>query len=261
MASLSLWPREHGAYGQVAFPLLTAFAVAGISAGGLLFAAAVVAGFLGHEAAAVLLGLRGVRARQDGRGAALRWFLACSAVAIGATLAALGAMAPAVRWSIAVPVVPAAALVAAMVHGREKSWYGEVAAALAFSGTALPVALAAGAPVTSALTVAIPFALLFVASTLAVRVVILRVRAGGNPGASSATRRAALVVSAGGLLGLGALAAAGTVPAAILVAALPGLLLAAGVALVPPAPTRLRSLGWTLVAVSVLTAVLVLVGV
>jgi len=35
-------PREHGAYGQMAFPLVTAFGVAGVSAGGLLMATAVI---------------------------------------------------------------------------------------------------------------------------------------------------------------------------------------------------------------------------
>ena len=50
-------PREHGAYGQIAFPTLTAFLVSDVSVAGLLIAAAVVAGFLAHEPAAVLLGL------------------------------------------------------------------------------------------------------------------------------------------------------------------------------------------------------------
>jgi hypothetical protein len=48
-------PKEHGAYGQIAFPILTAFLVSGVSVAGLLIAAAVVAGFLAHEPAAILL--------------------------------------------------------------------------------------------------------------------------------------------------------------------------------------------------------------
>ena len=66
-------PREHGAYGQLVFPLVTAFGVAGLSSGGLLLATAVIAAFLAHEPAAVRFGQRGVRAsREDGAGAA-RW--------------------------------------------------------------------------------------------------------------------------------------------------------------------------------------------
>jgi hypothetical protein len=39
--------------------------------------------------------------------------------------------------------------------------------------------------------------------------------------------------------------------------AAPGLLTAAVIAVYPPAPSRLRTLGWTLVAISVLTTALV----
>jgi Cu/Ag efflux pump CusA len=47
-----LLPKEHGAYGQIAFPLATAFAVAGVSAAGLFLCITAVAGFLAHEPAA-----------------------------------------------------------------------------------------------------------------------------------------------------------------------------------------------------------------
>jgi hypothetical protein len=50
----------------------------------------------------------------------------------------------------------------------------------------------------------------------------------------------------------------GIVPASTIAAAAPGLLTAAAIALRPPAPSRLRVLGWTLVAISVLTTVIVI---
>jgi hypothetical protein len=87
----------------------------------------------------------------------------------------------AARWSVVVPAIPAAVLIVAMVNGREKSWFGEAAAALAFAGVSVPIAMAAGASMAVGLAIAIPFALLFTTTTLAVRVVILRVRAGGDP--------------------------------------------------------------------------------
>lgn len=62
---MSLWPKEHGAYGQAAFPLLAAFGVAGPSPAGVLLAVAVAAGFLAHEPAVILLGRRGPRARRE----------------------------------------------------------------------------------------------------------------------------------------------------------------------------------------------------
>lgn len=254
---MSLWPKEHGAYGQVAFPLIAAFGVAGVSAGGALFAAAVIAGFLAHEPALVMLGLRGSRAKRDLQASARLWLGACLAAAAAAGLGALFTIDPAARWSIAVPLVPAVVLAVAAGRGEEKSWYGETAAALAFSGAAVPVSMAAGLSPAVAAAVAVPFALLFVASTLAVRVVILRVRGGGNPGAAALSRRAALWVAIGGIAGLGFLTAGGLTPAAVIAASAPGLLTAAVVALRPPGPARLRTLGWTLVAVSVLTTAIV----
>jgi uncharacterized membrane protein YdjX (TVP38/TMEM64 family) len=44
-----MWPKEHGAYGQLAFPLVTAFAVAGIPPAAALTALAAVAAFVAHE--------------------------------------------------------------------------------------------------------------------------------------------------------------------------------------------------------------------
>jgi hypothetical protein len=258
---MSLLPKEHGAYGQIAFPLVTAFGVAGISTAGLLLTACVVASFLSHEAAAVLLGLRGPRARRCLGRRALRWFGCCLVVGTAAGVGALLTIDAAVRWSIAVPLAPALLLAIATARGHEKSWHGEVSAALAFSGAAVPVSLAAAAPLKTGLAVAIPFALLFVASTLAVRVVILRVRGGGDHRSMRATRRSALAVAGSGLAVLGVAVTAGALSPFVLVAAAPGLLTAAVIAARPPAPAHLRPLGWTLVAVSVVTATIVVVAV
>ena len=254
---MALFPKEHGAYGQIAFPLIAAFGVAGASAAGVLFAAAEAALFLAHEPVLVVLGQRGARATRELRRSAARALAGCLVVGAAAALGALVTIEPSARWSILVPVVPAALLAVATVRGREKSWYGETAAALAFSGAAIPVSMAAGLPLSLAATVAIPFALLFVSSTLAVRVVILRVRGGGDARATSATRRAALSLAVGASVALGIVAARGLLPASIIAAAAPGLLTASVIALRPPAPSRLRTLGWTLVAVSVLTTALV----
>lgn len=259
LAMSSLWPKEHGAYGQLTFPLLTAFAVAGVSKGGLLLAAAVAAGFLAHEPGVVLLGRRGGRARRELRGRAVRWLACCLTTAAAAGIGAALAIDPAARWSMAVPLVLAFVLAIAIVRGQDKSWPGEVTAALAFSGAAVPVSLAAGASVATAAAVAIPFALLFSVSTLSVRVVVLRVRGGGDPRAASATRRAALSLAGGATAALVVATATGQLSPSILLAAIPGLLTASLVAAHPPAPTHLRTIGWSLIAASVVTAALVVV--
>ena len=250
-------PKEHGAYGQVAFPLLTAFGVAGISTDSLLLAIAVVAGFLAHEPAAIVLGLRGSRAKRELGGSATPWLHGCLAIAVAAVFAAFIGLGPVARRSLAIPAIPTFLLILAMVRGREKSWYGEAAAALAFAGASIPVTMAAGASINVALAVAIPFALLFTTTTLAVRIVILRVRGGGDPRATTATRGATLAISSMATVTIGAMTVAGWLPSSVLLASAPGLLTASIVAARPPAPARLRSLGWTLVAISTLTAVIV----
>lgn len=252
-----LLPKEHGAYGQLTLPVVTALSVAGVSTAGLLLTASAVAGFVAHEPAAILLGLRGARVRRELRGAAIRWLSVCAGIAIVAGTISVVAMERDVRWSIAVPIGPAVLLGIATVRGREKSWYGELAAAFAFAGLAVPLSIAAGAAVTTAAAVSVPFALLFVTSTLAVRTVILRVRGGGDAPATAATRRSAFAVTGAGAGGLGWLTAIGVLPAAALVAATPGLLTALAIIARPPQPARLRSIGWTLVGVSVLTAAIV----
>jgi hypothetical protein len=252
-------PKEHGAYGQVAFPLATAFGVAGISTGGLLVSVAVIAGFLAHEPAAIVLGQRGSRARHELGASAAIWLGCFLATGIAAGVAAAVSIDPVARRALAIPSIPAIVLILAMIQGREKSWYGEAAAALAFSGVAVPVTMAAHAPIDVALAVAIPFALLFTTTTLAVRVVILRVRGGGDPRAMEATRRAGFVISATATALLGAMSIVGWLPSSILIASAPGLITATIVAARPPAPTRLRTLGWTLVGISTLTAAIVVV--
>jgi hypothetical protein len=260
MSGFRVWlPREHGAYGQIAFPLGAALLVAGLSAPGLLLAAGAIAAFLAHEPAAILLGQRGPRARRELGAAATRWLTCCLLVGAGTAAAAALMLDRALLWSLAVPALPSLLLAVAMLRGREKSWYGETAAACAFSGVVVPVTLATGASVEVALSVAIPFLVLFTTTTLAVRVVILRVRGGGNARATAATRRATLAICAASTVLLATITTGQWLPWWVMVAAAPGLIVAAVVVTRPPSPARLRLLGWTLVGVSTFTtAVIVL---
>ena len=255
-----LLPREHGAYGQLLFPLVTGLLVAGPSVSGLWTIAAACALFVAHEPAAVLLGVRGVRARREQRGRAMRWLAITIAMGLIAGLAAVATARRDALWAFLPPLAAGAVLLAAMISRREKTSFGEVAAAVAFASLAVPICAAAGAPPETAAVVAIPFALLTVAGTLAVRVVIVRVRGGGNPRAAAATRRAAFTVGAAGIAALAAAGAYGWLPWTALLASLPGLGVATVVAARPPSPAKLRTLGWTLVAASAATMAIVLAG-
>jgi YwiC-like protein len=257
---MSLLPKEHGAYGQMAIPLVTSFVVAGASTPALLIAVGVVAAFAAHEPLLVLLGRRGARAAREESRRAARWLSLTSAVAIVAGLVALWLVSPSVRPWFLVPLVPGALVMGAIGANREKSSLAEVAVALVFSLVAVPVCLAAGASVEAALAVGVAFAAVFVPGTLAVRFIILRVRGGGDTRAARSSRVALLVVTSAGTLGLSAAAMRTRLPWSTLIAAAPGLASASWLALFPPPPSRLRTVGWTLVMTSVATAVILMVG-
>jgi hypothetical protein len=255
---MSLLPREHGAYGQVTFPLLTALIVAGPTAAGLCVGAAAVMGFLAHEPLLVLLGRRGVRARAEQERAARLRFAVTGAIALVAGVLAALALPADARWSLLLPVVPAGVLLVAIAAQSEKSILGEAAAAVAFSSIAVPVCLAGGLPTGVALAVSIVFAAIFLSGTLAVRGVILAVRGGGNPRMARATRLSTVLLAAAVAAALVVAASRALVPWAATVAVCPGLIAGIWIATFPPSPAQLRTVGWTLVATST-AAVLILV--
>ena len=104
----ALLPKEHGAYGQLAFPAVTACASSGVTAATLLLIGAIVGGFLAHEPILILSGRRGERVRVAQRAFALPWLVSLIALTVLAGGAALILMPAPLRWSVAAPVVPAA---------------------------------------------------------------------------------------------------------------------------------------------------------
>lgn len=257
---MSLVPKEHGAYGQMAVPLVTALAVAGPTPAAALTVMAVVMSFLAHEPLLVLMGHRGARVRRDTGAAARRWLIVTGIVAAGTGLLAVWLSAAAWRWTFLLPLAPAMALVPAVLRGREKSGWAEVSVSLAFSLAAVPTCVAAGASPLAGLAVALPFAVVFVAATLAVRGIVLGVRGGGDPRAQARARAATLIVVVAGTGALVAGAGAALLPWTSVAATLPGAILAAGLALVPPPARQLRAVGWTLVAISLTTAAVLVIG-
>lgn len=244
----------------MAFPLVTSFAVAGVTRPALLLAVGVAAAFLAHEPLLVLLGRRGPRARREQWRRAVAWLVFSSATAVGAGLVALWSVPLAIRYWCLLPLVPAAFLAQAIAVENEKSLPAEVAVALAFSLAAVPVCLAAGASTRTALAVGIAFASIFVSGTLAVRVIVLEVRGGGNPRKAWATRRAVLGLTSAAGAGLVAAAWYSVLPWTTLLATAPGLAAAGWLAAFPPAPTRLRAVGWTLVAAAAAAALILVAG-
>lgn len=255
-----LLPKEHGAYGQMLFPLVTSVIVAGLHPASLLLASAVIAGFLAHEPFMLLLGFRGVRAKREGHRDAVAGLAIFGVLLVVTGLFAVGLMPGPARWSIILPLVPALFLLIEAASGREKAWPAEVAVAVAFSLTSVPICMAAGAPFGIGAMIAAAFIVNFVLATLGVRVIILRVRAGGNLRAASATRNAVFTLAAIAVAAGVAALVAHAAPVFALAALLPGLVSGVIVAWQAPPPSQLRIVGWRLVGMSTLIAVMLIVS-
>jgi hypothetical protein len=250
-----MWPKEHGAYGQLLFPLITALAVGRPTAPAVLLSAAALLAFIAHEPFLVLIGQRGTRAARDLRATAGVWFGVAASGATACGVAAVVIAPASVRLALVGPAALGATLLAVILARREHSGGGEILTALTLSSLALPVGLAAGAPPTAATTCAAAFGAVFVSGTVGVRAVIAHTR---RPPAKSA-RAGAGLVAVGMLVLLQGIASMGLGARSAPWAALPVCLLAVLLAIAPPSAQRLRTVGWALVATTVATATLLMV--
>lgn len=245
-------PREHGAYGQLLFPLLTAMAMGRPSFAALAVGAGAVAAFVAHEPLLVLLGRRGARARRAQRHEARWWLLVCGAAALflGATAVAL--LPAASRWTVSVPLTLTAVAAVWIARGKERSTSGEILVAAALASVSFPVAVASAVSTMGALTCALVFTAAFTAATVSVRAVIRAAHGTGGP----VERVAALGTVVLLLTGVAALALSGVILPAGLWAASPVCAVALVLALAIPPPRYLRQIGWMLVGASPLTGVI-----
>jgi YwiC-like protein len=251
-------PREHGAYSQMALPLATSLVIAGGSPAGLFITIAVVCGFLAHEPLLVLLGGRGARALKATQPRATVWFAVTVVAMVAAGAAAVRFTPVAVRWSLLLPLVPAAWVVASAFTRQEKQASTQIAVALAFALATIPICLGAGIERATAISIAFVFASVYVTGVLCVRTIVLGKRGGGNPAASRATRRALVLIVAGSALTIGVAIAGAWMRWPSLIAALPGLATAVMLA-IRRSPPPLKTVGWSLALTSA-AAALILIG-
>jgi hypothetical protein len=210
---------------------------------------AAVAAFLAHEPLLVVLGRRGTRARrQDGKRAERLLALATTFFALAGGFAlVLGGE----RWTTLLPTVALTLLSGVFLfYNREKTLAGEIVAAATLSSLALPVGAFSGVAESTAAIVALVWTLGFSLATFSVRQVIA-------VGRDHRRRdRLLAVVPSVGVATL-AFATIRLVPGAVLGWSLaPFVVMSAGLSLVPPAPRHLKRVGWSLIATSVLTLVL-----
>lgn len=252
----SLLPREHGAYAEILLPLAAVMLAGEPGIASLLLMMAALAGFLAHEPVALLLGRRGLRARDAHRAAALGW-LACLGVVGGACAAAAlrGADAVLVRATIA-PVALAATTGILLLVRRERTTVGEIVAATALASTAIPVGVAAGLSAPTAIAIAAVWSIGAALATATVRGIILAAKQRQSIQPEAATTAAVLVlaVAAG-------LSAVGDVPSWIPPALCPLAFVSVALGAFRPRPSNVRQVGWSLVGANIVTLAIVVSGV
>jgi hypothetical protein len=240
----ALWPKEHGAYGQIAFPLVTALALGrpSLASGSLALGAS--AAFVAHEPLLVALGLRGARARREHGARATQLALGCGALALACGACGWWLAGMSVVLASIPPLLLVAALLPLVVKGLERTTAGEVLAGAALSAAALPVAAAGGVSLALGAHVWAAWVVAFTASTSAVRLVIGRHKTGARD-------RSLVALSAAATIAAGALSVCSPVG----LAAFPMVVAGWGLVARPPHPKDLRRVGWTLVACSSATAI------
>src|SRR5512144_1204189 len=127
----ALVPREHGAYGQLAMPLVAALAIGRPTLASAALTVAFVAAFVAHESLLVVAGQRGRRALEVDGPRARRTLSLLGAVALAA--AAVGvALAPvAARAALVAPALLAGAVGWLAVRRLEMTTGGEMVAGAA----------------------------------------------------------------------------------------------------------------------------------
>lgn len=263
-------PREHGAYGQLLFPLVTAVAIGRPSAAALLLGGAAVALFVAHEPVLVMIGRRGAAAQRVRRREAVTWLI--GSVSAAAVLGALAIvwLPAAARWTVAVPAVAAAAAALFVARGHERTTAGEIVVAAALASVSFPVAIAASATTIAALTCALAYTAVFIAATVSVRAVIGAAfpQRAGIADATRTTQRwggryrsGALMIATLAFAAVAALALQRVILPAAVVAALPMSVVAVALVVLLPPPRYLRRIGWTLVGATALTGIILVAAI
>jgi hypothetical protein len=256
----SLLPREHGAYAQLAFPLVTGLALALPSLSTLAFGASAAAFFLANESAVILLGARGKRLQERDGPRAKVW----GGILLGAggTLGAVGLSAgwPAVWPWVLFPFFSSLLLVPVVLMGREKTLLGELLVITSFATLILPMAAASGVDPTRGALASAVWWLSFGLGTIEVRAIKARHKGTGRIGwtgwVPQITSGAVVVGAAYLALGQGGYPLLAGPAAALLLPALAIFSLS----LFRVHPKRLKRVGWSLVAANSLALLLLLQG-
>ena len=253
----ALVPREHGAYAELVFPLVTALGLGGLNFAQLLLVIATVAAFLAHEPILVLAGERGRRALVHFKHKALRLALILLAIAVATGSLGWWNAPPGARATLVLPLIFAALLIPLILSHREKTLVGELLVAFTFSSALIPIAMAGGVAPRIAVTAGAVWAWIFLLQTLTVR----SVRASGKESINSdRSFLASLVAGVTGIFAAIAVTLAGALPLLAGAAIVPAALVAPTCALAGVQARHLRTLGWSLAAIDTVALAALLIA-
>lgn len=258
-AQRKMVPREHGAYAELLFPIVSVLLGGAPTASTWLLAIGAVGAFLANEPLLVLFGQRGTRMQREESDRAKRALLVFSLVALGAGISGLVLAPTQVQYAIVVPLLLGVTLVMLAIQGLERSMFGEGLAAATLSSIAIPLGLSAGLGRTVTLSVAILWLTTSLLGTAAVRLTVARTKAKTDEDLRRvAFKRGVLILVSSVAIIVGMVGLSGSRDGfSILAAAMPVALVVLAVATLRPTTRRLRLMGWSLVAANLVSLIAV----
>ena len=176
-AQRKMVPREHGAYAELLFPIVSVFLGGSPTTATWLLAVGAIASFLANEPLLVLFGQRGTRTKRAESDRAKRALLVFLLLALGTGVAGLLLTTTVVQYAVGVPLLLGAALMMLAIQGLERSMMGEGLAAATLSSIAIPLGLSAGLDLTLTLAVALIWLVTSLLGTAVVRLTVGRTKA------------------------------------------------------------------------------------
>jgi len=252
-------PREHGAYAELLFPIVTVFLGGLPTTSTWLLAIGAIAAFLANEPLLILVGQRGSRMKREQDDRAKRALLIFTVFALGAGISGL-ALAPRVaQLAVVLPLLLGGTLIMLAIQGLERSMFGEALAAAALSSIAVPLGLSARLSLTAALAVALIWAATALLGTSVVRLTVARTKAKTpHELRTVGLKRAGLILVSLAVTAVGVAAPFGSRAGFwVLAAAVPVAVTVLVMAALQPTARRLRLLGWSLVAANLLSLIAV----
>ena len=258
-AQRKMVPREHGAYAELLFPIVSVLLGGAATTSTWLLAIGAVGAFLANEPLLVLFGQRGTRMQREESDRAKRALLLFSLVALGAGIAGLVLAPTQVQYTIVVPLLLGVTLVMLAIQGLERSMFGEGLAAATLSSIAIPLGLSAGLGRTVTLSVALLWLTTSLLGTAAVRLTVARTKAKTDEDLRRvAFKRGILILVSSLAIIVGVVGLSGSRDGlSILAAAMPVALVVLAVAALQPTARRLRLMGWSLVAANLCSLIAV----